>query len=198
MIPEDPHDYRPDVSVRYHSVAGFLWHWSGSITEQTWPKVLGYAVYLTVVTTTFTIGCSGEAMHSGRCKFGTEDVGDGLEGIFALWMAFTAFLFTSFVNAGLSRFRYQLNLVRSLQGRCNELSLMLNSHARIPKGEHTLSVAMRLLGALPYTMFGASSKLSPHFDEFALQAKTIAKTTTERSTLYDIVVDPSTGSRRVS
>ena len=176
MLPDDPHDYRPDVSARHHSITGFLFHWSGSITEQTWPKVLVYAIYLTAVSVTFTYGCnsSEEAAHSKRCKFGTEDVGNGLAGIFALWMAFTAFLFTSFVNAGLDRFRHSLSLVRSLQGRCNELSLLLNTHARIPKGEHTLSVAMRLMTALPYTMFGASSKLGgDHSCEFAQQTKKI-------------------------
>ena len=161
LLPKgDPPAFRPEVTVRPRSVWEFLKIWRGSITERTWPKVLAYTAYLTLVTVVLFWGCGAEkeAKEAGgdpRC-FLTEKALH-LEEMFGLWMAFTAYLFTSFVNAALGRYRETLGLVRSFQGRVHELMMLLHTYAD-PKynggGRNApLEEAKRLAAALPLLLY---------------------------------------------
>jgi len=153
--PLQAHVFRDSVSVRRHSVWAFLTQWKGSVTEQIWPKVLAYALYNAVVVVLFKMGCA-DVHDADNCTLHAYKL--HIEDMLGLWMAFTAYLFTSFVNAGLNRFDSNLGSVRSMQGRINEMSLLLHTYANKNDGEgenKPLSEAMRLLTALTYCVYSA-------------------------------------------
>lgn len=176
----EPPLFREAVTVRCHSVLEFLRRWRGSITESTWPKVLAYTVYLAAVSVVFLLGCpdkdailDGDASDA-RCFLVTVKL--NIEGMFALWMAFTAYLFTSFVNAALTQYRGTLNLVRGVQGRINELSLLLHTYAHPRHGDGTrnapLADALRWAAALPPLLYArpALAGSEARADAFLAQA----------------------------
>lgn len=154
------HDVRPNVALRFQNVQGYAMEWAGSVTAYTWPKVLAYCAYTTAVVLFLDLSCDKES-NDPRCIFANKKLNINL--MVELWMTFTAFLFQSFVNAGIQQFRRTLTAVRILQGRFNELSLLLHSHVKQPQegdGRHhslpdapCLMTARRFLSALPYIMY---------------------------------------------
>lgn len=143
---------RPQVALRFQTLPGYALQWFGSVTAYTWPKVLAYTLYTTMVVLVFKLSCDDKKESDDpRCVFAHKKL--RIELMVELWMAFTAFLFQSFVNAGISSFRATLGAVRSIQGRFNEVSLLLHSHANSRSADECLIIARRFLLALPYIMY---------------------------------------------
>lgn len=150
---------RPQAALRFRSVRGYTKQWLGSVTAYTWPKVLAYGLYTTAIVLMFKVSCQDDKESDDpRCLFADKKL--NVELMVELWMTFTAFLFQSFVNAGIQNFRGTLGAIRSIQGRFNEVSLLLHSHAitnaRNGDGDDAsecLITARRFLLALPYIMY---------------------------------------------
>lgn len=168
-----PHkyDHRDELTLRVHSVWSYLTIWGGSALEYSWPKVLAYTIYLTVVAGIFTYGCPRRydveemAYLPMRCQFGDTKL--KYEEIYGLWTVFTGFLFTSFVGAGLQRFNLTLGYIRGVQGRINEILLLLHTHCIDPK-DKAFAAVLRLVTALPFILY--SPPQFGHGDYFLMQA----------------------------
>ena len=142
----DPHLSHHDITNRYHNVWGYIFRWTGTVTEVSIIRIVTYALYSVGAYALAKYLCT-ENGNQDKCEFLSGE----LSMLFTLWSAFLAYLFQSFVNAGLDRFNLTNTQIRSTQGRLNEISLLCHSHAR-PKADQTLCTIRRLCSAFPFVM----------------------------------------------
>ena len=176
---------RQTITLRYDSSLNFFNHWNGSITQSNWHRVVGYIMYLVGILMFYEVSCNpryekahqGSKSSSGICAM-TDD-STAFTDICKLGLIFVAFLFTSYVNAGITKYRRLLQYTHNLQGGFNGLQLLLHSHFEeaspkdynmpcVPSSKTktdsnpTLKATQRLLKALAYAMFADRNTFQNH------------------------------------
>lgn len=119
-----------------------------SVTLYIWRRIIVYLIYVSFVCFVERVACRNDGGTCHRIK-----QLDAVNGTFVLWMGFTAYLFQSFVSAGLARYNLTINSCRSIQGRINEIGMLLHARAKPIVAENTLTTVKRMMVACCYVMY---------------------------------------------
>lgn len=167
------------ILPRWNGRASWLWsQWKGTIFESTWPRALvcmGAATLLVVYTR--CTAPAGELWSLWTMPDPDHPLVKRLKGLSGMWdlqLTLTTFVTTFFMSHAYAFWRKSYSLARSIQGRMNDLGLLVSTHAArdpttgcfVPEARVVVQRALRRLSALHVFFWAAIVRRAPGSDHF--------------------------------